>query len=305
MTNGAIGEGAKSASWKKRPSRLRDNNVFYKKGIVRLMTETAPKDLQSHEIIELGEAVKLLENQGFAALLSNIGGKPIVKLLEVVPGSMKRKLDKAVQKTMLQCLDVAVNSLETAQKAPPKRKLTTLVSTITGGVSGMFGMASLPVELPFSTVLTLRSIAEIARSHGENLQLMQSKLACMEVLALGAPSSDNGSVSSYFTSRRGFAKFSNEAGQILAEHGVSAAASPAVNGFISEIATRFSAVVYERAAAGAVPLVGVIGGAASSAIFMNYFQELAQGHFIVRKLEKIYGPELIEKEYMQILKNQL
>jgi hypothetical protein len=86
-------------------------------------------------------------------------------------------------------------------------------------------------------------------------------------------------------------KYSNEAGQILAEHGVSAAASPAVNGFISEIATRFSAVVYERAAAGAVPLVGVIGGAASSAIFMNYFQELAQGHFIVRKLEKIYGPD--------------
>ena len=127
----------------------------------------------------------------------------------------------------------------------------------------------------------------------------------MEALALGSPTKDNGLTSSYYTTRHSFMKYSNEAGEILAEHGVSAAASPAVNSFISEIAARFSAVVYERAAAGAVPLVGVIGGATSSIIFMNYFQELAQGHFIVRKLEKIYGTELIEKEYMQIFKNQI
>ena len=35
------------------------------------MTEIPPKGLQPHEIIELSEAVKFLENQGLAALLSN------------------------------------------------------------------------------------------------------------------------------------------------------------------------------------------------------------------------------------------
>jgi hypothetical protein len=40
---------------------------------------------------------------------------------------------------------------------------------LSGAAGGTFGLAALPVELPVSTTIMLRSIAEIARSEGEDL----------------------------------------------------------------------------------------------------------------------------------------
>jgi hypothetical protein len=35
-------------------------------------------------------------------------------------------------------------------------------------------------------------------------------------------------------------------------------------------------------------------------IFINHFQDMATGHFIVRKLERKYGAEQISKAYMSL-----
>ena len=40
-----------------------------------------------------------------------------------------------------------------------------------GGIGGAFGLAALPIELPVSTTIILRSIADIARSEGHDLSL--------------------------------------------------------------------------------------------------------------------------------------
>ena len=56
-----------------------------------------------------------------------------------------------------------------------------------GGVSGFFGFAALPIELPVTTTLMLRAIADIARHHGEDLSTLEARLACVEVFALGSP----------------------------------------------------------------------------------------------------------------------
>ena len=61
---------------------------------------------------------------------------------------------------------------------------------ISGGVSGFFGIAALPIELPVTTTLMLRAIADIARHHGEDLSTLEARLACVEVFALGAPQVD-------------------------------------------------------------------------------------------------------------------
>jgi hypothetical protein len=37
------------------------------------------------------------------------------------------------------------------------------------------------------------------------------------------------------------------------------------------------------------PVVGAVGGAAVNLIFMNHFQRIAEGHFTIRRLERIYG----------------
>lgn len=47
-----------------------------------------------------------------------------------------------------------------------------LVAT-SGAVGGSFGLAALPIELPVSTIIMLRSIGDIARSEGEDLTIAQ------------------------------------------------------------------------------------------------------------------------------------
>jgi hypothetical protein len=46
-----------------------------------------------------------------------------------------------------------------------------------------------------------------------------------------------------------------------------------------------------------VPVLGAAGGAAVNMIFMCHFQQVAHGHFIVRRLERLYGPALVQREY--------
>ena len=45
---------------------------------------------------------------------------------------------------------------------------------------------SLPVEVPVSTIIMLRSILDIARGEGENLKDPESALSCVEVFGLGS-----------------------------------------------------------------------------------------------------------------------
>ena len=69
---------------------------------------------------------------------------------------------------------------------------------------------------------------------------------------------------------------------------------------MGEIGAKFGVVVWRRAAASSVPVVGAFGGAAGNALFMRYFQDLATGHFIVRKLERAYDKEVVRTNYMNI-----
>jgi hypothetical protein len=50
-----------------------------------------------------------------------------------------------------------------------------------------------------------------------------------------------------------------------------------------------------------VPVIGALGGATINLLFVDHFQEVARGHFIVRRLERKYGKEEVKEEYMKIL----
>ena len=70
---------------------------------------------------------------------------------------------------------------------------------------------------------------------------------------------------------------------------------------LAEVATRFSVQVSQKAAAQTVPILGAAGGAALNALFMQHFQEVAQGHFTVRRLERQYGPQRVQSAYQALL----
>jgi hypothetical protein len=43
-----------------------------------------------------------------------------------------------------------------------------------------------------------------------------------------------------------------------------------------------------------------LGGASVNYLFIEHFQETAQGHFTVRRLERAYGKEFVQAEYQRI-----
>jgi hypothetical protein len=47
----------------------------------------------------------------------------------------------------------------------------------------------------------------------------------------------------------------------------------------------------------AVAVLGAVGGAALNLAFAEHFQELARGHFTVRRLERGYGSDIVRAEY--------
>ena len=64
---------------------------------------------------------------------------------------------------------------------------------------------------------------------------------------------------------------------------------------------RFNTVVGEKIVAQGIPVVGAVGGATVNVLFIDHFQDMARGHFTVRRLERIYGPDEVRTRYALLL----
>jgi hypothetical protein len=245
----------------------------------------------------LRKAVESLEHPGLAARLTNIVGKPVELIGYALPSFASRAITSATSKGLEAALKVALQTLPPSPRTN-SRFLHRALATASGAAGGTFGLAALPVELPVSTVIMLRSIADIARSEGEDLSDPEAALSCVEVFALGGRAgSADASESGYFAVRSMLAKTVTEAARLVAERGVIKEGAPILLKFVTQVAARFGLVVTQKVAAQALPVIGALGGAAVNYAFIEHFQDIARGHFTVRRLERIYGKEKVRSEY--------
>lgn len=254
--------------------------------------------LSPEHLSELREAKKLLEQPSIAARLTDAIGSPIEKGFSMLPEKWSTTINSAVRNSLNRALEVAVKSLRKRNSLNAREVLHRTAVTATGAAGGAFGLTGLIIELPISTTLMLRSIADIARSEGEDVGEVETQLACLEVFALGGKSkSDDAAETGYFAIRSALASSVTEAARYLAQKGLLDKGAPALVRFISAVAARFGVVVSEKIAAMAIPVVGAAGGAVVNSVFMKHFQDMARGHFTVRRLERQYGLELVRSEY--------
>jgi hypothetical protein len=149
----------------------------------------------------------------------------------------------------------------------------------------------------------LRSIADIARSEGEKIGDIETQMACVEVFALGGRKrSDDASETGYYGVRVGLATALREAGQYITERGLVEEGAPAIVRLIARIASRYSIPVIDKIAAQAAPILGSAGGATINLLFINHFQSMARGHFIVRNLECKWGEDAVKAAYHNVVK---
>jgi len=259
-------------------------------------------NLSKNDLEDLRFAKRLLEEPGLAAKISNLFGTSIEKGFELLPEKWHDIVLKVATESLQKALDFAIKTMNDRQKTASSNLTHKILVTATGAGGGAFGLSSLAVELPISTTIILRSIADIARSEGEQIKMVETRLACLEVFALGGKTlKDDGTETGYFFVRSALAKAISDAAQHIVKIGLGQKGAPALVRLISAIATRFGIVVSEKAAAQAVPVIGAVGGALINTIFIDHFQDMARGHFIVRRLERNYGTQLVKEAYDKIV----
>ncbi len=281
-----------------------------------------PSQLGEGERAQIAAAAQYLESPGFLLRAAALLGRPAESLMARLPARLQKGVARGVQAGLEKALEFAIQSISLPAAAGRLGQLGhdsalhTAAAAATGLIGGFFGAASLPVEMPITTVLMLRAIAQVAQDCGADLQDPAVRLECLQVLGLGGPRNDNASVqaeekqdpvaveSAYYGARLGLAMAMRSASQYVARasaaelsDAVARGTAPILVKLLGQIANRFQVVVGEKALAQAVPLLGAASGAALNAAFMEHFQHVARHHFTLRSLEQRHGESAVRAAY--------
>jgi len=255
------------------------------------------------QLDDLRRAVRLLERPSLGARIASYVGTPVERAIDMLPAKARETIGNATHKAIRAALRVAIKSLRqdgsTPRASSDWRHMIAAAAAGAGG--GAFGLPALAIELPVSTTIIMRSIADVARSEGADLDDVQTQLECVQVLAMGgAARSDDASEIGYFLARDAFARAIGAATAHIAKKGFDLHGAPVLVKLIVKIAERYSIAVTQKAAAQLLPVAGAIGGAAINTIFIDHFQDVARGHFIVRRLERELGADTVRARYLAL-----
>ncbi|HBS56989.1 MAG TPA: peptidase [Stenotrophomonas sp.] len=293
--------------------------------------------LSDQDRTALTAAVVDLEYPGLVARASDVLATPIEFGLKVLPARARDTVTAACRSAIEKALDVSLWTMDTSFVAEDKPQASSDwwhmgAVAVTGTVGGFVGFASLPVELPLSTIIILRSIADIARSEGEDLDTAEARLECVAVFSLGGSSDrDDDAEIGYFFAREAMASmisrttayYEAQVAKQVAEKVAKAAAAGAAKAaakaalqeatavankvqstalvkFTEAVASRYSVVVTESAMAKAGPIIGAALGGIVNSLFISHFQAVARAHFTVRRLEREHGQASVQAAYASI-----
>ena len=147
-------------------SSSRDANAF---------SETSELSLEDQAV--LAQAMRELERTSLAIRLSAIIGRQVSAIGSIIPANISEIANKAAEAAIRSVLNFSFRSLA---KTPlrDRRGMHKSLAVLAGAAGGAFGFSGLTVELPFSTTIMLRSIADIARGEGEDLSRSKNR-ACL------------------------------------------------------------------------------------------------------------------------------
>ncbi len=258
--------------------------------------------MEKKDLNDLRTAVVLLEDIDIGMRLMNLIGYPIEAAIDALPRMIGRPIGKAVSNTVGQLFYIALCTMNKKKRHRPFRFIHEAMVVASGAIGGFFSLPGLIVELPISTALMLRSIADIARSEGEDISTVDTRLACITVFGLGGRArGDNAAETAYYAVRAALARTLSKAAEYIAERGIMEESGPIAIRMMTNLASRFGLFVTDKMAAEMVPILGGLGGAVINLLFIKHFQAIARGHFTVRRLERKYGQELVKKEYERVL----
>jgi hypothetical protein len=165
-------------------------------------------------------------------------------------------------------------------RAPDFGQRAPMVAAVAAGAAGgAGGLATAVAELPVTVTLFLNAIRAEARDAGLDPNEDWVRAECLQVFAAGSPlKQDDGMNTSFVASRL-------------------ALSGSAVQNLIATIAPKLAAVLGQKLAAQAVPVIGAVSGAALNAAFLSYYREVARVRFELVKLGQLHGTDAVEAEF--------
>ncbi|MBW6506057.1 MAG: EcsC family protein [Rhodobacteraceae bacterium] len=198
-------------------------------------------------------------------VLGMVGGSAEA-LLDKLPASVKDRLDGATQTALVGAFAAASKSRGLV--ADRADWLNTALATAMGAAGGFGGLPGALAELPVTVTVLLRAIQGIAAEHGFDPADEAVRMDCIEVFATAGPMRvDDGAETGFLAARM------TVTGQSL-------------NALIARVAPRLSAVLGQKLAAQAAPVLGAVAGAAINYAFTSYYQEMARVHFGLKRLAR-------------------
>ncbi len=266
-----------------------------------------PQTLSTTDESSLLSAYQRLEYPSFAARLSNVVGTPIEMGIKLLPRQWYFNVQRCAEHGISKALDVAVARVKHNTGGRSDDLRYRMMGMASGAIGGFFGGPALLLELPITTTLMLSSIVDIARSQGEDICSLESRMACMEVFALGGRShADDAAETGYYGIRTALEIPIASASSFLARQGTTVSGNaPVLVTLIQTLAERFGVVLSQKTAAEFIPVIGAVGGAFINSVFIQHFQDMAHSHFTIRRLERKYDPALIQSAYERVRKNRI
>lgn len=280
---------------------------------------TSSKALSSKDLQALSEARKTLNEPSLSMRVTDFIDKPVAWMFNQLPANASESIQTGVRAALVKASEAALWSMDSKPQSESWNKLHSFAVTAAGAAGGFFGMAGTLIELPISTTIMLRSVADIARSEGFSLDDPTVKTEILQVFAMGGkPTNDDDSDAAYYALRAGMSEVAKEAGKALSAAAAARSAetagkigarfSPEKAGgalakLIEIVAARFGITISEKVAAQAAPVIGAAAGGTLNALFINHYQDMARAHFTILRLEDAYGQDMVRKA-MKALSNR-
>jgi EcsC protein family len=201
-------------------------------------------------------------------VMNRLGGA-LENQLDLLPAAMRGQIETVTARALEAAYGLARHTPDLGQRGPLAAVM------VSGAAGGAGGVATALAELPVTVTLILNAIRAEARAAGLDPEAPGVREDCLRVFGAGSPlAGDDGVNTSFLTARL-------------------ALTGPTVQNLITAIAPRLAAVLGQKLAAQAVPVVGAVTGAALNAAFLSYYRELARIRFALLKLSQEHGTETV------------
>lgn len=243
----------------------------------------APQDGAAAELMEetpAGDEIRALARRAHGAngplmrFLNKFGGQ-VENQLELLPGGLRDGIEGLAAQLLEQSYRAAARIGGTRVVPKADGRLHRLAAMASGAAGGAAGLASAVVELPATVTLIFGAMQKVAAEYGYDPQSEEVRLLCLDILGSGGPGRQDDGVNTTFLGAR---------------LGITGTTLSAI---IARVAPRFGAVLGQKLASQAVPVLGAAAGAGVNYLFMDYYQEMARVRFGLKRLAETHGEAVV------------